>query len=123
MFSPCFARLLALLALGRLCFFSILSCSMDCCRTLRRVFLLAAACLAIPAILPHLLSYSDLEPGSGFWVKRLDLSMVGQLSLLSFLVYEVTVGIFWPTMMKLRAEVSREMRRARANKRGEPGDG
>ena len=52
----------------------------------------AALCLAVPVLVPDM----GGSPGSG-------LPLGGQIKLLAFLGFEVCVGIFWPSLMKLRS--------------------
>ena len=70
------------------------------------VFLGAAVCLCAPTLTLVLgWTYPTLgRPGTGFLVDLGGVSLAGQLNLLAFVCYELLVGIFWPSMMKLRAK-------------------
>lgn len=59
---------------------------------MRTVMMVAALCLAVPVLVPDM----GGSPGSG-------LPLGGQIKLLAFLGFEVCVGIFWPSLMKLRS--------------------
>eukprot|EP00951_Prasinocladus_malaysianus_P027463 scaffold246491_cov45-Prasinocladus_malaysianus.AAC.2 len=62
------------------------------------VFLVAAISLLIP-VLVHMTSRSV----NGGYVRG-GVSMEAQIQMLSFCVFEATIGIFWPSMMKMRSQ-------------------
>ena len=79
-------------------------------RYMQGVYLVAAASLSVPALVP----LADRLLGAG-WLgeggKEGGMNLRGQLQYLAFNVFEVCVGIFWPSMMKMRAQyVPEELR-------------
>jgi MFS family permease len=60
------------------------------------VFLASAASLALPIVLKIFPFQANYTPGQS-------ITLEGQITMLGFLVFECLVGIFWPSMMKMRA--------------------
>lgn len=63
------------------------------------VFGVSAACLFVPVMYHHTRGATEAQPvvdGSG-------ISVEGKIQLLAFCVFEAMVGIFWPSMMSMRA--------------------
>ena len=75
---------------------------------LQTVFGVASTVLGAPTVISWLLSGPLTQPGSGVLVAPDGMSLAAQVTMLAFLIYEATVGIFWPAMMKMRAQVRRE---------------
>jgi MFS transporter, MFS domain-containing protein family, molybdate-anion transporter len=60
------------------------------------VFLLGSACMCVPVLFYMSgVDYSDPIPQGITWA--------GKMQLLSFCVFEVCIGLFWPSMMRMRA--------------------
>lgn len=59
------------------------------------VFLLASACMCVPVAF-YRSAGDDALPGQG-------ITWSGKVQLLSFCVFEVCIGLFWPSMMRMRA--------------------
>lgn len=68
------------------------------------VFLCAAAALAVPILVSDA---ADTTVPSGGSITR-----AGKIQMLAFLGFEVTVGVFWPSMMKMRSQYVPEEVRA-----------
>ena len=64
---------------------------------MQSVFLISACSLSIPVFI------KTFELGSGGY-KGGPITFEGKLQLFGFLVFEFMVGIFWPSMMKMRAQ-------------------
>lgn len=60
------------------------------------VFLASAVSLALPVALKIFPFQANYAPGQS-------ITLEGQITMLGFLVFECLVGIFWPSMMKMRA--------------------
>lgn len=68
-------------------------------RYMQWVFLLAAACMAVPVAFHLVLDPG--EPAAG--EPPGDITAAGMLQCLAFCVFEVCIGLFWPSMMRMRA--------------------
>ncbi|KAK6947976.1 Molybdate-anion transporter [Dillenia turbinata] len=60
------------------------------------VFLISAGSLLLPVITSFLVAPSNVKGGS--------ISFSGQIQLLGFCTFEACVGIFWPSIMKMRSQ-------------------
>lgn len=69
------------------------------------VFAASAVALAVPLVL-----HVTMEPGVGNISSGMSFS--GQVQMIAFLVFEFMVGIFWPSMMKMRSTYVKEDYRA-----------
>jgi len=67
-------------------------------RYMQWVFLASAGALSIPVFIHAL----GMHSGSGF--KGGPITAEGKIQMLGFLVFEALVGIFWPSMMKMRSQ-------------------
>jgi hypothetical protein len=65
-------------------------------RYMQLVFLASAASLAVPVLVGNM-GMSEGERGGS-------MSFGGKIQMLAFLVFEAMVGIFWPSMMKMRSQ-------------------
>lgn len=61
-------------------------------RYMQYVFLVASACMCVPVVISN-------KNG----VKDAGISSSGKIQLLAFCVFEVCIGLFWPSMMRMRA--------------------
>ncbi|CAI5955813.1 unnamed protein product [Closterium sp. NIES-64] len=68
------------------------------------VFLVAAAALSVPVFIHHLIE--PAPPGAT------SITAAGQVQLVAFCVFEVCVGVFWPSLMAMRARYIPEEARA-----------
>ncbi|CAI7833363.1 unnamed protein product [Closterium sp. NIES-54] len=68
------------------------------------VFLLAAAALSVPVFIHHFIE--PAPPGAT------SITAAGQVQLVAFCVFEVCVGVFWPSLMAMRARYIPEEARA-----------
>ncbi|KAI3439118.1 hypothetical protein D9Q98_001527 [Chlorella vulgaris] len=76
-------------------------------RYMQLVFGLSACCLFVP-VLYHQTSTKDVAPGAE---EAGGITFDGKVQLVAFCLFEVLVGIFWPSMMTMRsAYVPEEMR-------------
>lgn len=81
-------------------------------RYMQHVYLVAAVALSVPALVSAL----DAVLGRGWLAEEggaeeVGMDLRGQLQYLAFNVFEACVGIFWPSMMKLRSQyVPEELR-------------
>ena len=66
---------------------------------MKYVFGIASASLAVPFFF-HLLNVKGAEKAT---VPDQGISVEGQVQLIAFCVFEVMVGLFWPSMMTMRA--------------------
>jgi MFS family permease len=73
-------------------------------RYMQGVFVAAAACLAVP-VLYHRGDAPLAAPGAG-------IALAGRLQLIAFCAFEGLVGVFWPSMMAMRAAYVPEELRA-----------
>jgi MFS transporter, MFS domain-containing protein family, molybdate-anion transporter len=60
------------------------------------VFLLASACMLVPVLFHFYPPTSDA-------ILSTEITSAGMLQCLAFCVFEVCVGVFWPSMMRMRA--------------------
>ena len=60
------------------------------------VFLLASACMCVPVVFYTQATGEPVTAETG-------ISFSGKIQLLSFCVFEVCIGLFWPSMMRMRA--------------------
>jgi len=81
-------------------------------RYVRGVFAASSALLALPVVASKVLPRSLSAPGTGLLVGEGGISAVGQLALGAFVLYEATVGIYWPSVMSLRSQYVDESVRA-----------
>ena len=65
-------------------------------RYMQGVFLISAGALAVPVFIKFF--------GLGEGVKGGPITFEGKIQMLGFLVFEAMVGIFWPSMMKMRSQ-------------------
>lgn len=66
-------------------------------RYMQYVFMLASACMCVPVLFYSQASEAkDLEAPGG-------ITFTGKVQLLSFCLFEVCIGVFWPSMMRMRA--------------------
>jgi len=65
-------------------------------RYMQMVFLVSACALAVPVFVK--------SAGLGAGVKGGPITFEGKIQLLGFLVFETMVGVFWPSMMKMRSQ-------------------
>ena len=72
-------------------------------RYVRGLFAASSALLALPAVANRVLPPALSAPGTGILVGEGGISASGQLALAGFVLYEATVGVYWPTVMSLRA--------------------
>lgn len=68
-------------------------------RYMQWVFLLAAACMSVPVAFHQARATGEAEgdeiPG--------DITVSGMIQCVAFFVFEVCIGLFWPSMMRMRA--------------------
>ena len=66
-------------------------------RYMQLVFLASAASLAVPVLVGNMGFMTEGERGGS-------MTFGGKIQMLAFLVFEAMVGIFWPSMMKMRSQ-------------------
>lgn len=68
-------------------------------RYMQWVFLLAAACMSVPVAFHQSRSGDAADPDAPLD----DITTAGMIQCVAFFVFEVCIGLFWPSMMRMRA--------------------
>lgn len=76
------------------------------------VFVVSAGTLAVPVILKPFNTPPDPDAHAGFTGSGPGISRIGEVQMVAFCLFEVCVGIFWPSIMRMRAKYIPEEVRA-----------